>query len=87
MKNYILFLKWAILKPLHQNNYLSPGNKNYIIKFSIFQSTCSLILQAVAQLFVEIIKSIFDFPMVAMGEPDPRHEPHPRESRQALSTY
>jgi len=35
----------------------------------------------VSQLFVEIIKYELDFPMVAMGEPDPCREPLPRESR------
>jgi len=32
-------------------------------------------------LFVEIIKSELDFPMVAMGGPDPCREPLPQESR------
>ena len=35
----------------------------------------------VSQLFVEIIKCELDFPMVAMGEPDPCREPLRRESR------
>ena len=38
-------------------------------------------LKVVSQLFVEIIKCELDFPMVAMGEPDPCREPLPRESR------
>jgi len=36
-----------------------------------------MILRVVSQLFVVIIKCRFDFPMVAMGEPDSCHEPHP----------
>jgi len=47
----------------------------------MFQSIWSLILRVVSPLFVEIIKSRFGFFMVAMGEPDPAHEPHPWESR------
>ena len=35
----------------------------------------------VSHLFVVIIKCRFDFPMVAMGEPDPCGEPHPRKLR------
>jgi len=35
----------------------------------------------VSHLFVVIIKCRFDFPMVAMGEPDPCCEPHPRKLR------
>jgi len=35
----------------------------------------------VSQLFVEVIICGLDFPMVAMGEPDPCREPLPRESR------
>ena len=72
-------MNYAIFKPLYWNNNLSPRNKNWIFRFSIFQSTCSLILRVVSHLFVEIIKSRFDFPMVAMGEPDPGDEPHPWE--------
>jgi len=79
MKNCNLFMNYSIFKPLYWNKYLSPRNKNWIFRFSIVQGTCSLILRVVSHLFVEIIKSRFDFPMVAMGEPDPGDEPYPRE--------
>ena len=72
-------MNYSIFKPLYWNKYLSPRNKNWIFRFSIVQGTCSLILRVVSHLFVEIIKSRFDFPMVAMGEPDPGDEPYPRE--------
>ena len=39
----------------------------------------------VSQLFIEIIKCELDFAMVAMGEPDPGHEPLPRESRYGIT--
>jgi len=42
-------------------------------------------LKVVSQLFVEIIKCELDFPLVAMGEPDPCREPLPQESRYSLS--
>ena len=38
----------------------------------------------VSHLFVVIIKCRFDFPMVAMGEPDPYDEPHPRNVRYTI---
>ena len=85
MKNHPLYLKYAIFKPLYRNNNLSPENKNSIFRSSIFQSTCGLILRVVSHLFVVIIKCRFDFPMVAMGELDPRGEPHPRKLRYADS--
>jgi len=55
-----------------------------IFRFSIFQSICLLICKVVSQSFVEIIECEFDFPMVAMGEPDPCHEPLPRESHETF---
>jgi len=41
----------------------------------------------VSHLFVVIIKCRFDFPMVAMGEPDPCGEPHRRKLRYRITKY
>jgi len=45
----------------------------------LFLLMCGLILRVVTKLFVVIFKCGYDFPMVAMGEPDPCREPHPRK--------
>jgi len=79
MKNSNLFMKEAIFKPPYWNNSLSTENEKWIFRFSISQSTCSLICRMVSSLFVEITKRRFNFPMLAMGEPDRSHEPHPLE--------
>jgi len=76
MKNHTLYMKYAIFKPLYQNNNLSPENRNWIFRFSIFESTCGLILREISQLFVVIIKCTNNFAIVAMGGPDPYGEPH-----------
>jgi len=81
MKEYDSFMKWGILKSPDLSNSLWHRNKDLIFRFSIFQSTWLLICTVVSKLFVEMIECELDFSMVAMGEPDPGHEPLPREWR------